>query len=406
MTDPPLTTVHQPSYELGATAYELLRAAASRSSGCSRRTSCSASRPAASRPLALDDHDEPARAVDALDSLRARCRTSPTGPRRGRAGAPRSRRSLEPAHELGHGLDDLVLPHDADVEIRKQRQRASPLPRPAVECDRPGDRAGRGARRERAVELVELAAAKAPRPRRAPRRPGAAAPRGPAGSRSAARPASRAPRPPRLLRRRPGARSRGSRGGDPRTPRPRVVRRRALDAVEPWHRGRRCTGDGLPHALEHDLTRGHRTPTTLGTSAPARRAGRGCAPTRAAARAGSAGSSRPRTSGFWRRRASRCARSYRGARAKDASEQLHARLLRPQPLRRHDLLALVHEERGDVDPHGTDVRAGAAKGRGERERGRRAAFRVELRLQDRADRPCIRACGRRGRPSGDRRGRR
>jgi LacI family transcriptional regulator len=25
MTDPPLTTVHQPSYELGATAYELLR---------------------------------------------------------------------------------------------------------------------------------------------------------------------------------------------------------------------------------------------------------------------------------------------------------------------------------------------------------------------------------------------
>jgi LacI family transcriptional regulator len=24
MTDPPLTTVHQPSYELGATAYELL----------------------------------------------------------------------------------------------------------------------------------------------------------------------------------------------------------------------------------------------------------------------------------------------------------------------------------------------------------------------------------------------
>ena len=25
MTDPPLTTVHQPTYELGATAYELLR---------------------------------------------------------------------------------------------------------------------------------------------------------------------------------------------------------------------------------------------------------------------------------------------------------------------------------------------------------------------------------------------
>ena len=25
MTDPPLTTIHQPSYELGATAYELLR---------------------------------------------------------------------------------------------------------------------------------------------------------------------------------------------------------------------------------------------------------------------------------------------------------------------------------------------------------------------------------------------
>ena len=46
---------------------------------------------------------------------------------------------LEAAYELRHGLDDLVLPHDADVEIRKQRQRASPLPRSAVECDRPGD---------------------------------------------------------------------------------------------------------------------------------------------------------------------------------------------------------------------------------------------------------------------------
>ena len=33
MTDPPLTTVHQPTYELGATAYELLGAARRPSSG-------------------------------------------------------------------------------------------------------------------------------------------------------------------------------------------------------------------------------------------------------------------------------------------------------------------------------------------------------------------------------------
>ena len=46
-----------------------------------------------------------------------------------------------------------------------------------------------------------------------------------------------------------------------------------------------------------------------GTSAAARRAGRGCAPTRAAARAGSAGSSRRARTASGAKRASRCARS-------------------------------------------------------------------------------------------------
>ena len=78
------------------------------------------------------------------------------GPETRTSGRPSAAAVLEAAYELGNGLDDLVLPHDAEVEIRQQRQRASPLPRPAVQCDRAGDRAGRGARRERAVELVEL----------------------------------------------------------------------------------------------------------------------------------------------------------------------------------------------------------------------------------------------------------
>ena len=66
MTDPPLTTVHQPSYELGATAYELLRRGGAPEQRCSLRTSSSASRRSC---LSLDDHDEPPRPVHAFDPL-------------------------------------------------------------------------------------------------------------------------------------------------------------------------------------------------------------------------------------------------------------------------------------------------------------------------------------------------
>ena len=63
---------------------------------------------------------------------------------------------LEAADELGHGLDDLALPHDADVQVGQQRQRPPTLARPAVE----GERARRGARqragRQGAVQPVEL----------------------------------------------------------------------------------------------------------------------------------------------------------------------------------------------------------------------------------------------------------
>ena len=311
------------------------------------------------------------------------------GPETSTSGRPSLAARLEAAHELGNGLDDLLFPHDADVEIGQQRQRTSPLPRPAVEGDRPGDRAGGGARCERAVELVELL-----------RRKRVVLDELHAGRAQPLVEVLRDPDPPRALRREhlghggccvvdAAARSRDSHGRDPRTPRHSRVRHRALDAVEPRDGSRSCAGDGLPHALEHDVTRGHRTPTTLGTSAEARPADRGCAPTHATAPAGSAGSSRrARSASGGNAPAAAPART----RARERKTRPSSFMLAPSGPSRFaadHLRALVHEERRDVDPHRTDVRARAAEGRGERKRGRRAALRVELRLQDRADRPRV-----------------
>ena len=69
MTDPPLTTVHQPSYELGATAYELLRRGAPPEQRSFSPHLVQRESTGAVLPLALDDHDEPPRAVYAFDAL-------------------------------------------------------------------------------------------------------------------------------------------------------------------------------------------------------------------------------------------------------------------------------------------------------------------------------------------------
>ena len=76
--------------------------------------------------------------MDALDGLALDVRRS------GRARhedewSPFCRGALEAAQQLGNRLDDLVLTHDANVEVGKQRQRTPPLSRTAVEGDRAGD---------------------------------------------------------------------------------------------------------------------------------------------------------------------------------------------------------------------------------------------------------------------------
>ena len=230
------------------------------------------------------------------------------GPETRTSGRPSTRGTLETADELGHGLDDLVVSHDADVEIRQQRQRASPLPRPAVERDRPGHRARCGARCQRAVELVELL-----------RRKRVVLDELHAGRAQPLVEVRRDPDPPSALRRQDlGHCDRcivdleHGRAIVADTIHERLdsrVRRRALDAVVPSAPRPACTADGLPHALEHDITCGHRTPTTPGTSAAARQ---GRSRLRPHARSGPGGKRRihpSRTSGFWKKRASRCARS-------------------------------------------------------------------------------------------------
>src|SRR5215210_7942776 len=69
---------------------------------------------------------------------------------------PRPHRTLELSHGLRYESDDLVLPHDADVKVRNERERAAPLPGPAVEDEGAclGDRDSAGG--EGAVERVEL----------------------------------------------------------------------------------------------------------------------------------------------------------------------------------------------------------------------------------------------------------
>lgn len=93
--------------------------------------------------------------MHALDPLEADVR------RRRRAGdeddrpaLPRAR--LEAGDQLRHRLDDLVGPHDADVEVGHEADRPAPLPRAAVERDRARVGAGGGAGRQRPVERVEL----------------------------------------------------------------------------------------------------------------------------------------------------------------------------------------------------------------------------------------------------------
>ena len=101
-----------------------------------------------------DEHLEPARAVHALDAAELDVRG------RGGAGDERERAPLaggrrEALESLGHGADDLIDLHHAEMEIRHERERAAALAGAAVEHDRArlGDR--RGAAGEHAVDGVE-----------------------------------------------------------------------------------------------------------------------------------------------------------------------------------------------------------------------------------------------------------
>ena len=127
------------------------------------------------RPSRREHDDEPPGAVHALDPLELDVA------RRRRAGdeddrPPVARDRLEAREELGHRLDDLVAP--ATTHTCRSGTSVSalrPSPGPPVEGDRAGVRARDGARRERAVERVELSGQRGRRPRPASRRPVAGA---------------------------------------------------------------------------------------------------------------------------------------------------------------------------------------------------------------------------------------
>ena len=62
----------------------------------------------------------------------------------------------EAGDQLGHGLDDLLLADDADVEVGHECDRAAALALAAVERDRARLGTRRGTGRQGAVEPVEL----------------------------------------------------------------------------------------------------------------------------------------------------------------------------------------------------------------------------------------------------------
>src|SRR5947209_4658232 len=117
----------------------------------------SSSKPTRSATFVLlfdDEHEETPRAVHALDSPELDVR------RGARAGYERQRARCarrEAIERLGHRLHDLRPAYDADVEIGDERQRASAFLRAAGEHDRSRRGDGDGARRDDAVQAVEVA---------------------------------------------------------------------------------------------------------------------------------------------------------------------------------------------------------------------------------------------------------
>ena len=96
-----------------------------------------------------------ARAVHALDTIEldVRCRRRPGHERERPASLDRC---LELSDRLRNQSHDLILPNDADVKVRHERQSPPALPLAAIENERPdlGDAERAGG--ESAVEAVEL----------------------------------------------------------------------------------------------------------------------------------------------------------------------------------------------------------------------------------------------------------
>ena len=105
-----------------------------------------------------NDHDEPPRAVDALDAGQldvARCGRARDED--DRPALPRAR--LERCDQLRHRLDDRLGTNDADMQVGDEAQCPAALAGTAVESDRARLGASGGTGRHGPVERVEIAGA-------------------------------------------------------------------------------------------------------------------------------------------------------------------------------------------------------------------------------------------------------